>query len=555
MANGVEKTLKLLTVSKNESAVSVLFDALASPHKVVQDGALNALLHRRNPSGRWELLRRWSDSDDQAKARVVESPGRFPNVLRDAILGHQTELCPSACDAAIHLREYDLIPALINAAESAANPHADLAAKTLVTLADMLYAELAGPRDYKKRRNPQLARRSVVASLEESVRRFSKHECSGIVEAFLLLVKRENAVLKQILANPHDPCYLETIDLLTHGKKTGVMRLVLGYLDDSRSPASALRLMSRRTDDKFIASLLKKIGFAPSRAARINLRRVESFPWIGGNLKWMVRLDAAAQHSVVQMVMASGMSKPEKFKVIQQILENGVPVGRRAAAEALGEFMGAEGNRLALVAIRDQEPQVQAAVACQLRTRGLPGSLTKLIELIDSPHAIVRDAARRSLSEFDLKSFLAAFDLLEPDTRLSTGQLVKKVDPHAVRGLSQELQLDSRTRRLRALEAAPVIGVVSELRQDLYHLLADSDHIVRAAAATALQHDRSPETITYLQEALQDRSISVHDSAEDSLEVIAQGAVAAVASNLDILEKSTAPASGFGYFPAEEQTP
>ena len=43
------------------------------------------------------------------------------------------------------VREFDLIPALINAAEDEANPNRDLVAATLLSLAETLYDELERP--------------------------------------------------------------------------------------------------------------------------------------------------------------------------------------------------------------------------------------------------------------------------------------------------------------------------------------------------------------------------------------------------------------------------
>ena len=66
------------------------------------------------------------------------------------------------------------MPALINAAEDESNPNRDLVADTLLQLAELLYDELAAPRDYRNRRDPQLVRQHVLGSLEQSVRRYQQ---------------------------------------------------------------------------------------------------------------------------------------------------------------------------------------------------------------------------------------------------------------------------------------------------------------------------------------------------------------------------------------------
>ena len=96
------------------------------------------------------------------------------------------------------------MPVLINAAEDESNPNRELVSTTLLQLAEELYEELASPRDYRKRRDPQLVRQQVLKSLEESTKRYSKHRVDTVIEAFLLLVHRDNSTLKRIMTDPLD---------------------------------------------------------------------------------------------------------------------------------------------------------------------------------------------------------------------------------------------------------------------------------------------------------------------------------------------------------------
>jgi len=199
---GLATTLDLLARTKNEAAVEALLPALDSAHRAVQEGALKALLKRRPGAGQHDLLRRWHELSDRWQSIAAEHPGRMTGAIRDAVVGADPKMCGNGCDAMLRLREYDLAPMLINAAGNESGAIADLAAKTLLELTQLLYEELAHSRDYRNRRDPQLIRSHVVTSLETSVRRFDKHRRTEIVEAFLLLARRDNAVLKRILQSP-----------------------------------------------------------------------------------------------------------------------------------------------------------------------------------------------------------------------------------------------------------------------------------------------------------------------------------------------------------------
>ncbi len=228
-------------------------------------------------------------------------------------------------------------------------------------------------------------------------------------------------------------------------------------------------------------------------------------------------LDEAEQHSLVQMVMASGIKRLDVFKTIEHLLRYGKPGGRRAASVALARFNGAEANALALHALDDADPQVQAAILGQVRQRGIPGALLRLVEFADSPHEVVRQAARDSLGEFSFDRFLAAFDMLDDQVRQSTGELVRKINPEATAGLVEEMQSRSRTRRLRAVGVAISMGVVPDVEATIIELLADDDHVIRSEAARALGTSNSAISRQALREALLDRSIVVQESAERSL--------------------------------------
>ena len=222
--------------------------------------------------------------------------------------------------------------------------------------------------------------------------------------------------------------------------------------------------------------------------------------------------------------MTSSLSRPQSLPVIERLLRCGRADGCRAAAEALDEFPGAEADELAMEALEHEDPQVQAIVLPQIRRRGIPGALPRLVEMIDSPHAVVRQAVRECLSEFSFKRFLAAFDMLDDEVRRSTGMLVNKLDPQTVPMLETEMASHLHVRRLRALSIARVVQAVPKLEESIFRLLGDEDHLVRAEAAAALSQSITPASREALERALQDRSPIVEEAARKSLERAARSA-------------------------------
>lgn len=516
-SHGLAKTWQVLAKTPNEAALSVLLPAIDSSQRVLQEGALRALLDRRSPLGQREVLKRLDQMGDRWLEIIRERPGRLSHAMRDGVLGQDAHQSANACQAILSFREYDLVSSLVTAAEDETNERRDLAAKTLLSLAQLLYEELSGPRDYSVRRDPQAVRNYVVGILQASVVKFSRHQRTEILLAFLILANRENSTLKHILQDPHHSSYLALVDGLLHGAQGGIVRLLLSFIDDPHSPSAAISVLAHRTDKKFIHNLLRKIGFEPAAAAMQNLKKIESIAWLRGDLSLLGDMDDAAQHSVVQMLMATSMKRADMYRVVEHLMLYGKPGGRRAAARALAEFNGVEANRLAMAALDDSDPRVQAIAVTQLRPRGIPGALSRLIETLNSPHEVVREAAREALAEFNFERYVAAYDMLDEEVRKSTGSLVKKVNGPCLDEFAAELAARSRTRRLRGISMALAMEVVPDLLAELRDMLHDEDHVVRSEAAQALATCDSPENRAALQEALHDRSVVVQEAAERGL--------------------------------------
>lgn len=517
MSEGLATTFRLLRETQNEAATRVLIPALDSRFPSVRDAALEALLSRRSPAGHREVVGRLHTFDEPWRLAVGKNHSRMLPALRDAVISSDRQMCVNGCRAAVWFSQYDLIPALLIALEDPANPNAAVASEALLDLAELLGGELAEVRDYNQRRDVQVVRRRAVGALEMSVGRFARHRRREIVEAFVLLTYRDNAVLRQILQDPYHPAFVVLVDALSKSPQAAAIGLLLSFVDDAHAPSAALSIVSKRSDRKFVLALLHKVGRDSAPAVTQNLRRLESIAWFGNDLSFLDGWTESEQAAAVRLAMISGMPRPQAFSVVERLLVRGKPGGRRAAAEALDKFRGADANLLALQALDDDDPEVQSRILLQLRGRGIPGALARLVEMIDSPHDPVRDAARRCLAEFSFSRYLSSFDLLDEEVRASTGELVKKVDPQAPAMLRAELTSAVRSRRLRGLGMARALGLVAELEDAILPLAKDEDHLIRAEAALTLGQSTSAAARKALATALGDRSPTVQGAAGTSL--------------------------------------
>jgi len=516
VGSGFDITVATLAESHNEAAVGVLVPALGSANREIQEGALRALLQRRSIAGHLELVQRWDSMSDRWRSMIVEHAGRISAAVREALISSDHHLFKNGCRVAIAIHEFDLMPALIGVVEEVDNPHAHVAAQTLVELAELLHDELAAPRDYRERRDPQLMRQHVLGSLETSLLRGEQPAHGEIAESFLLLTQSENSTLRRILDDHHHPAHVSMRDTLCSSPRPGVMRIVLKYVEKASPPMAVLQVLALRRDVPFLRRLSKSLGTELSETVRRNLRRIDRLAWFD-ELPLLKALNDHEQSMAMQVAVASGAQRDDVFAVVRFLVREGNAGGRRTAASALREFRGFEANELAMMALNDPDPLVQAAIIPQLRERGIPGAMARIIAMVDSPNEAVRTTAQRSLAEFNFQRYLAAFDTLDDEVRRTTGELVRKVDKQTVPQLVEELQCPSRIRRVRGLQVAPLVSAVEELEEVIVGLLSDEDQFVRAESARALGFSNSAGAQLALQTAQHDRSVGVREAVEQAL--------------------------------------
>jgi HEAT repeat protein len=305
-------------------------------------------------------------------------------------------------------------------------------------------------------------------------------------------------------------------ETLRTSPRPGVMRIILKFLERSSVPSAVLQVVAQRRDVPFLRRLAKSSGHELTETVRRNMRRIDRLGWFD-DLALLHALNDHEQQVAVQLAVAAGCLRSEVFAVVRFALREGNSGGRRAAAAALAEFKGVEANELAMNALEDPDPLVQAAVIPQLRERCIPGAMARIIARVDSEHPEVRATAQKALAEFSFQRYLAAFDMLDDEVRQTTGLLVRKIDEQTLPQLAEELTSPSRIRRMRGLQIAPIVGVVAELEPQIIALLTDEDHFIRAEAARALGTIQSSPAHEALKSAQHDRSIAVQEAAEGAL--------------------------------------
>ena len=525
----LERTLEVLSTTDNNAAAIVLLEALVHAEPRWQSRVLEALLQRRSEAAGNEVLRRWSQLGANQKLLVAGRSGWISDAVRAGLASTNEALFEGACLVAREVGDCGQIPYLVAAVfQGRSAALVERACQTVLPLVDRLREELNQSRDYRTRRSPQLQRAQVLGSLERAVRQFNQHGRRELVEALLLVADRRNATVSHVLRDPSDRAFAPLLDVLATSARSGIQELLLDYLDDPLTPLAALHAMMRRRDVTFVRLLCRKVGAAPTPVVRSNLKRLENIPLLRQPSALLQMLDPAEQAGAVQLAICSSVPRQLALELIRCVLQEGSTAGRRCAASALGAIGGPDASAVAMQALGDDDAEVKAAIARQLRPRDIPDALLLLVSLLHAPQALVREAARECLADITFDRYLERYDSWDEETRIEEGRLLLRVDPHCIGRLVLELQSPSRSRQRRALEITQLLGLAGQVEPALAELAVDEDQFVRLEAVRLLASLATPLARELLRVAAHDKSALVQEAARQAWP---EGALAVSVSN------------------------
>lgn len=529
-----QKTIETLSKSHNEAAAPTLIAGLRTGGGPVFDGAIAGLVARRNKAGHLAVLRQWHALSAEQKLLVEKGRHKMGGALREALLEGDDRLFVNARDFVEASGDFDLVPTLVMVAEQPAGDRSAAALELTGRLVEQLRAWIDSERTPAVGRDPETIRYCVLESLERSVERFRVHQRWELLEAFVVLAGPHSSTLSHILETAHHPCHAGVVQTLSRSASPGVLGLLTAMLACKDAPQAIRAIIGKRTDRPFVAALLATPLEPKHGPQRRNLARMKSIACCQATHAPVAQYTPAEQAAAVELLAASGASDEDKLDLAETMLTHGSVAGRVAACGSLQAIGGQRASKLVLLAMADAEGAVQAAAIHQLRERRIPGTMMRLIELLDHPDALVSDAAREALADFSFDNYASRFDVIDEEARRTMGVRVAKVDRTSVDRLKQELRHPARRQRLRALEMIDAMGVAAALADALIERLEDDDHLVRVAAAEALQYCTALDVRNALLAAVGDKSVAVQNAARSSLRALGveEGAVPAASPPL-----------------------
>jgi HEAT repeat protein len=529
VADGLSHTRQVIASTPNRAVLPVLVAGLKSSSPTIRAATIRAIFRRREPATHALLIEHFTSLSETDRLIAGDAHRAMPHhaagALKTAILEGDASHCKNACRIIALSGDVDLVPVLVRAAEDKKHHYRAEAAATVLELSSHVQQELSrwASGDRSAAHDPSFKRHHVLVSLEQSVSRYAQHRRKEILDAFLLLAPVDNATLQKILRDTTHPCHTPVISDLTSTQDFGILERLVEMFRDTDAPPAALKIIARRTDDRFIDILLNSLKRPVSVRVLHNMKSLTRVAWLEESRPRLLELDGRAQAIAVDLAMAAGLPRGTVFELLTFLLQNGFTEARRACCQALVKFDGAQADGLVAELLDDPDAGVQAAAVRQLRARRLPDALQRLVALLDSRLPEVRDAARSSLAEFNFTRYRTMFDLLDEQSARTTGMLVHKVDHSVQQKLAAELGSPSVTTKLRGIEMAAAMEAANDVREQLIELTSHENLSVRKEAVTALANCQGDAVISAVKRALADSNHTVAEAAQQSLAKLQSG--------------------------------
>lgn len=526
MASPWLRTIERLSVSANGVAISVLRAGLLGTHDAIAAACLGALLRKNSSRVNFEVLRTCHTFPPGLRGVLERNLSLLSGTIRQAIQHGEPAVRDNALDLIRQGQDVQQLPLLLTLIEQPDEVLRDSAVEVSRLLVDTLYMKLHGAPDaateaylagHPAFRDLNRVKQQTISALEAACHRYESHHCLEVIEWLAALGDLNDLSTRRVFTDRQSLVPELLRQVLAESVHPGITRLLLHAFNENYPPVWLMRIVEERADAEFASEFLRSLPRKPSSIQARNLREMRGLAWLDPEHCNLGTMPPALHVALVSFVTHSGLSKDERFKVLEWVVREGSPQGRMAATEVLCRLEDDKVQGVVLESLESEEPNVQAWATTQLRTREIPNCFELLVERLDSPHEQVRAAARAELSDFGVPRVLELFTELDPARCRAVGKLLLKIDPEAADRFNLEMTQAVRRRRIRAAHCAEAVGLLPLVIDGLVEMTQDSDTLVRRTGIEAIAKLDGPRVDGLLTMALSDISPRVREAAERAL--------------------------------------
>jgi HEAT repeat protein len=523
------------------SADQAMAAALPTADPVALAFLARALLERGQPEGLVGLIRWFHRLEETVQNLVIEQADRLDRALRETSRDGDEQAVANVIDVVQGVGPGPATYLLGEALRSKNKTIAVRAADALFAMAERaadddgptspppesVAATTPGPAEADKDAAappPRSNRQFLHAAVEDAVCAFGQHRQPRALRAMLALVTRPMPKAWRDLSMEHHPAVLELRRQVKAGDDAVVRRALFVLLCLPTLRGHVVAALPRVVSESGLQGPLTNWHFLllPAvKPALARLTQVRAFvpelsdlgSWPAASLRGLATWFAAlptqpneqSEHLASLHGCADAMARLSALRWLMARSAAGGP-GSGAATDAVPRFCD------------DAEPAIARIALRHLRRLRWPGLTKLLAQMVNSPHAQVRQLASRKLAPIGFDRFWKAWPKLDGGQRLAAGRALIKIDPHFHSHLVAKLSDPATDVRVRALSIVSQLGQGEYVEDALISAAADPDETIASAAVIALATVKSERALTTLRWALEHPDARVRANAVEALE-------------------------------------
>ncbi|GHT29517.1 hypothetical protein FACS18942_10620 [Planctomycetales bacterium] len=316
-----DKTIRFLGKTENPSSIELLVPLLDSTDDDARSLAFDALYKKKDPDIYITLFNAFAKNTDIWSRFECITDDRLTKLADTALRSNTASIRSRAAEITLERKLYGTLPTIVRYLEDNDKETAAKSKKIVLALAESFYNDLVNAGDTTERRNLDGKRDWFVQQLDAPVKRFASNKIDELIQALLIVAKKDFATMKTVFADHRSAACARAIELMESGSHGSYQRLLLSYFIDSSSPAVVDELLSRRSDTGFVRKLLDVVGPSPSIDVRDTLKRFKGFTWFVPSNPQLPEIIDGKEQETVQLLMSSSIPKPNIIALIRFLLE------------------------------------------------------------------------------------------------------------------------------------------------------------------------------------------------------------------------------------------
>jgi len=498
--NYTPAVLPLLAGSPNRALDAALVEAIVHTQGAARGELCSMLFDRGHAPALMRLINRFGIGDNDLDRRMTAAAPHLESALRSLTRSGATT---DRLAAVALIRQADdaapayLLGDLVGGADPRAQESAAEALTTLTTRLLMRCCVADGGDDEEALR----AQVELLASAYAPVfQRWELHLNRPCLISGLWLGHHVRDIVATKLAQPRNGLEVPITRILTRTRDPRLAGFLIAALSIPALRATAARTIASCRDITLIESIVERADRLRDPAIRQGCKFVKNVAWLSLAADQLLARGDRVMGGVVDFLGACGGSAEHKIPVYRRVVNGGTPPVRRHALRAAVDDLGPKAMPLlTAVAIRDDELAMSAA-------RLLPRAQVER----GTPQRRDTPAARYFCGQLPLTP--ASRDTIAADLNTEPGGAIVALRAR----LSSANSLD----KARALHLARVLGLLPELKHQVYRLVHDPDPAVRSVAVAALVHLPAATSRRLARSGMDDADERVRAGAIEAMDIL-----------------------------------